>query len=97
MNRKIITAAFGAFTLLAGVNCLAALSEAEKGYVNQLVTGGPLTIRSVAQNLYNTGNKNTEVLDVAAVVWAMDGAAAEAVVEAVPPLRRLARFTVPLA
>jgi hypothetical protein len=68
MNRKIITAAFGALTLLAGANCLAALTEAEKGYVNQLVTGGPLTIRSVAQNLYNTGNKNTEVLDVAAEV-----------------------------
>ena len=68
MNRKIITAAFGALTLLAGVNCLAALSEAEKGYVNQLATGGPLTIRSVAQNLYNTGNRNTEVLDVAAEV-----------------------------
>jgi hypothetical protein len=68
MNRKIITAAFGALTLFAGVNCLAALSEAEKGYVNQLATGGPLTIRGVAQNLYNTGNKNTEVLDVAAEV-----------------------------
>src|SRR5262245_38924195 len=68
MNRKIITAAFGALTLLAGVNCLAALSDAEKGYVQQLVTGGPLTIRSAAQSLFNTGNNNTEVLDVAAEV-----------------------------
>lgn len=68
MNRKIVTAALGAVTLLAGVNCLAALTEAEKGYVNQLATGGPLTIRSVAQNLFNTGNTNTEVLDVAAEV-----------------------------
>jgi hypothetical protein len=68
MNRKIITTAFGALTLIAGVNCLAALSEAEKGYVNQLVTGGPLSIRSVAQSLYNTGNTNPEVLDVAAEV-----------------------------
>ncbi len=68
MNRKIITAALGAVTLLASVNSLAALTEAEKGYVNQLATGGPLTIRSVAQNIYNTGNRNTEVLDVAAEV-----------------------------
>jgi hypothetical protein len=68
MNRKSIGATLGACTLFASMHCFAALTEGEKGYVDQLVNGGPITIRSVSQNIYNTGNTNTEVLDVAAEV-----------------------------
>jgi hypothetical protein len=68
MNRKSMAAALCACTMFFGVNCFAALTAAEKGYVDQLATGGPVTIRSVAQNIYNAGNTNTEVLDVAAEV-----------------------------
>jgi hypothetical protein len=52
--------------MLAGVNAFAALDEAEKMYVDRMLKGSWVSLRDVAQSLYNTGNTNTEVLDVTA-------------------------------
>jgi hypothetical protein len=68
MNAKKIAWALGACLLLTGSFSLAALDEAEKQYVDRLIKGGWPSIRDVAESLYNTGNTNTEVLDVAAEV-----------------------------
>jgi hypothetical protein len=66
MNRKIISAALGAWALFASMNASAALNEAEKMYVDRLLNGSWVSLRDVAQSLYNTGNTNTEVLDITA-------------------------------
>jgi hypothetical protein len=66
MNRKICSLALGAMVMLAGVNAFAALDEAEKMYVDRMLKGSWVSLRDVAQSLYNTGNTNTEVLDVTA-------------------------------
>jgi hypothetical protein len=64
MNRKMISLALGA--LLTSASSLAALDEAEKMYVDRLLKGSWVSLRDVAQSLYNTGNTNTEVLDITA-------------------------------
>lgn len=46
----------------------AALDAVGQRYVDQLVKGGPVSIRQAAQSIYHTGMKDTEVLDVAAEV-----------------------------
>lgn len=66
MNRKIISLALGAMAALASVNSFAALDEAEKAYMDRLLKGSWVSLRDVAESLYNTGNTNTEVLDVTA-------------------------------
>src|SRR5262245_60339090 len=66
MNRKIISMALGAMAALVGVNSFAALDEAEKAYVDRLLKGNWVSLRDVSQSLYNTGNTNTEVLDITA-------------------------------
>src|SRR3954465_9907872 len=66
MNRKIVSLALGAMAVFASVNALAALDEAEKMYVDRMLKGSWISLRDVAQSLYNTGNTNTEVLDVQA-------------------------------
>src|SRR5688572_6698270 len=66
MNRKMISLALGAISLLASASSLAALDEAEKMYVDRLLKGSWVSLRDVAQSLYNTGNTNTEVLDITA-------------------------------
>ncbi len=66
MNRKIISLALGAMAALASVNSFAALDEAEKAYVDRLLKGSWVSLRDVAESLYNTGNTNTEVLDITA-------------------------------
>ena len=66
MNRKIIGLALGAMAALASVNSFAALDEAEKANVDRLLKGSWVSLRDVAQSLYNTGNTNTEVLDITA-------------------------------
>jgi outer membrane protein assembly factor BamE (lipoprotein component of BamABCDE complex) len=66
MNRKICSLALGAMAVLAGANAFAALDEAEKMYVDRMLKGSWVSQRDVAQSLYNTGNTNTEVLDVTA-------------------------------
>jgi hypothetical protein len=66
MNRKMISLALGAVSLLASASSLAALNEAEKMYVDRLLKGSWVSLRDVAQSLYNTGNTNTEVLDITA-------------------------------
>jgi hypothetical protein len=66
MNRKIISLALGAMAALASANTFAALDEAEKMYVDRLLKGSWVSLRDVAQSLYNTGNANTEVLDITA-------------------------------
>jgi hypothetical protein len=68
MNRKFNSASLCAWTLLASVNCFAALNEVEKNYVDRLIKGGSPSIRDVAESIYNSGNTNIEVLDVAAEV-----------------------------
>jgi hypothetical protein len=66
MKPKMMLVALGACAMVASMGSVAALSGSEKGYVEQLVHGDWVAIRSVAQSLY--GNTNTEVLDVAAEV-----------------------------
>jgi len=66
MNRKLISLALGAMVLVAGANSFAALDESEKMYVDRMLKGSWVSLRDVAQSLYNTGNTNTEVLDVTA-------------------------------
>jgi hypothetical protein len=66
MNRKIYSLALGAMVALASMNSFAALDEAEKMYVDRMLKGSWISLRDVAQSLYNTGNTNTEVLDVQA-------------------------------
>jgi hypothetical protein len=68
MHTKKLSLALGACLLFTGSLSLAALNEAEKVYVDRLIKGGWPSIRDVAESLYNTGNTNTEVLDVAAEV-----------------------------
>ena len=46
----------------------AELTAVDQQYVEQLIKGGPGTLRQVAENMYNTGYRNTEVLDVMAEV-----------------------------
>ncbi len=46
----------------------AEMNEVDKQYVEQLIKGGPGTQRQVAENMYNTGYRNGEVLDVMAEV-----------------------------
>ena len=66
MKPKMMLVALGACAMFASMGSIAALSGSEKGYVEQLVHGDWVAIRSAAQSLY--GNTNTEVLDVAAEV-----------------------------
>jgi outer membrane protein assembly factor BamE (lipoprotein component of BamABCDE complex) len=66
MNRKICSLALGAMAVFASANAFAALDEAEKMYVDRMLKGSWVSLRDVAQSLYNTGNTNTEVLDVEA-------------------------------
>src|SRR5262245_49707402 len=68
MYRKSIIALLGLGALLLGSNVNAALTEPEKGFVDQLANGGWLAIRRTAETLVRSGNSNTEVLDVAAEV-----------------------------
>jgi hypothetical protein len=67
MNTKITPWLLGLCLLVSGA-CFAALDAAEVSYVDRLIKGGPGSIRDVAQSIYNTGNKNVEVLDIAAEV-----------------------------
>jgi hypothetical protein len=46
----------------------AEMNAIDKQYVEQLIKGGPGTQRQVAENMYNTGYRNAEVLDVMAEV-----------------------------
>ena len=68
MIRKTLSLALGALALFASANSIAALDEAEKMYVDRLIKGNWISLRDVAQSLYNTGNTNAEVLDVATEV-----------------------------
>lgn len=67
MNMKITPWLLGLGLMVSGA-CFAALDAAETSYVDRLIKGGPGSIRDVAQSIYNTGNKNVEVLDIAAEV-----------------------------
>lgn len=59
-----------AIGLLLGSAALPAMALDAVGqrYVDQLVQGGPVSIRQAAQSMYHSGERNTEVLDVAAEV-----------------------------
>jgi hypothetical protein len=59
--------------MLIGIACLwgasaTALDASGKRYVTMLASGGPGTMRSAAEDIFNTGMKDQEVLDVAAEV-----------------------------
>ena len=45
-----------------------ALDASGQRYVNQMVQGGPVSIREAAQSIYHSGYRDTETLDVAAEV-----------------------------
>ncbi len=62
-----ISTGFVAGCLLAGT-AFAELNAVDQQYVEQLIKGGPGTQRQVAENMYNTAYRNTEVLDVMAEV-----------------------------
>jgi hypothetical protein len=67
MNRQIVASLFAA-CLLASAPSFAEMTEVDKQYVDQLIKGGPGTLRQAAENMVNTGYANTEVLDVVAEV-----------------------------
>ena len=67
MNSKIVASLFAA-CLLASAPSFAEMNEVDKQYVDQLIKGGPGTLRQAAENMVNTGYSNTEVLDVVAEV-----------------------------
>jgi hypothetical protein len=57
--------------LLSGLSCFVAvnawgLDEAGTRYVKMFANGGPSSMRSAAESIYNTGNTDQEVLDAAA-------------------------------
>ncbi len=56
--------------ILAGLlfNTAQAADVVGQRYINQLTRGGNISIKQAAQSIYNTGQKSTEVLDVAAEV-----------------------------
>lgn len=64
---KIATLAT-ALTLAGTAMQAQALDASGQRYVNQLVQGGPVSIRDAAQSIYHSGYRDTETLDVAAEV-----------------------------
>ncbi|HEY8538678.1 MAG TPA: hypothetical protein VIL28_07405 [Steroidobacteraceae bacterium] len=59
------------FVLVGGLSCFAAMSafaldEVGLRYVKMFANGGPSSIRSAAESIYNTANSDQEVLDAAA-------------------------------
>lgn len=67
MNKNF-SACLIALSVLAGAPAFAEMNEIDKQYVEQLIKGGPGTLRQVAENMVHTGYRNTEVLDVMAEV-----------------------------
>lgn len=60
-----------AFAFLLALGCTTqalALDPSGQRYVDQLVQGGPVSIRDAAQSIYHSGYREQEVLDVAAEV-----------------------------
>lgn len=49
-----------------------AASPAGEQYIKRMVSGGPSSVRDVAKTLYNTGNREQEVLDVLAEIMLRD-------------------------
>ena len=66
MNKK--TVALILFVSLFGGSAFAAMSDVDKGYVDQIIKGSWGTLRQVSENMVNTSYSNTEVLDVLAEV-----------------------------
>lgn len=67
MNTNI-SACLLALGLFAAAPAFAEMNEIDKQYVEQLIKGGPGTLRQVAENMVHTSYRNTEVLDVMAEV-----------------------------
>jgi pyruvate/2-oxoglutarate dehydrogenase complex dihydrolipoamide acyltransferase (E2) component len=65
---KKISACVLAAGLFASGATFAEMNDLDKQYVEQIIKGGPGTIRQTAENMVNTGYRNTEVLDVLAEV-----------------------------
>lgn len=59
------TLVLGGLTCLVGVNAWG-LDEVGTRYVKQFANGGPSSIRSAAESIYQTGNSDQDVLDAAA-------------------------------
>lgn len=59
------TLLLGGLTCLVGVNAWG-LDEVGTRYVKQFANGGPSSIRSAAESIYQTGNSDQDVLDAAA-------------------------------
>jgi hypothetical protein len=66
MNKTIFFLSLGLSFFCAG--SAGALDAQEKSYIERLAKGGPDTLRNVAESLYQSGNTNPAVLDVAAEV-----------------------------
>lgn len=70
MRTKLLSSACMALTL--ALTCMTntawALDASGQRYTTMLASGGPGTINSAAQDIFNTGMKDQEVLDVAAQV-----------------------------
>jgi hypothetical protein len=66
MNKKFFTGLVAAVSLCASTVSFAALNDLDKGYMDQILKGGPDTLGQVAQNMFNTAYTNQEVLDVLA-------------------------------
>lgn len=66
--KKTTTALVTSITLACAVTQAHALDASGQRYVDQLLQGGPISIREAAQNIYHSGYRDTETLDVAAEV-----------------------------
>jgi hypothetical protein len=54
--------------MVVTTNLALALDVVEQRYIDQMVQGGNVSLKSAAQSIYNTGENNTDVLDVAAEI-----------------------------
>jgi hypothetical protein len=70
---KKLLAAFGSATVIfACAPSALALDEVGQRYVKLMANGGPTSIRSAAESIFNTGNTDQEVLDAAAETLAIN-------------------------
>ena len=63
MNRCIV-----AMVMAFSFSAIQAADVVGQRYIDQLTRGGSVSIKQAAESMYNTGERNTEVLDVAAEV-----------------------------
>lgn len=70
--KKLSLAALGSLAFLFNAAPSYALDEVGQRYVKMFANGGPTSIRQAAESIFNTGNREQEVLDAAAETLAQN-------------------------